>query len=870
MMLTKTVGVTALLAGFSSAQSSTEVIISTLLPQVGAAPSLTPTVYDPVAPNAQQICPGYTASNAVDTSSGFTADLTLAGAHCQAYGNDIDELTLEVQYQAKDRLNVKIYPKNIAPENSTSYILPSNLVLEPEWDGESTAETSDLNLTWTNDPTFQFKISRTSTGEELFSTYGHVIVYEDQFLELVTNMVEDYNVYGLAENIHDWRLGNNHTQTFWATDSGNTIDGNVYSMIPWYQETRYHEGGNTTAHGVYGRNALGQEWLLRENNITYRTLGGSLDFYFLSGEEEDGRSSALTTIRQFTNDCVGRPAMHMYWTFGFHQCRWGYENISVMESVVQGYRDANIPLEVLWNDLDIYELYRDFTNDANTFPVDAFQDFIDGLHANGQHYIPIIDSNIYVPNPNNESDAYPPFDRGAALGTYIRDPTTGDFYYGDNWPGFSVWADWLVESSQAWWTNEIVMWHNKTSFDGIWIDLSEPSSFCVGSCGNGRIYENALHPPFLLPNDPYQTNYNYPEGFNISNATEAASVTSASLSQSAFLASNTGALLPVPTTTTQGRTEPTPGVRNLSFPPYVLNLVQAGHSLLKGTVAPNATHNDPYNTTEYHMHNLFGYSISNATYHALLSVFPGKRPFTVGRSTFAGSGRTTGHWGGDNTSTWGSMFLSISQALTFMMSGMPMFGADTCGFSGNTDLDLCSRWMSLSAFFPFYRNHNVKATISQEAYVWSTVAEASRRAIAVRYSLLTYMYTLFYYAHTQGDTVMRALAWEFPNDPSLAGTFSQFMLGPSLLITPVLIPNVDTVNGVFPGIGEGTNWFDWYTLQPVVAEAQQNVTLSAPLEHVSTDIDRSFRFANAKTDQRPYTGRIDSASSVTRVHYRRD
>ncbi|KAK3638754.1 hypothetical protein LTR56_012861 [Elasticomyces elasticus] len=316
---------------------------------------------------------------------------------------------------------------------------------------------------------------------------------------------------------------------------------------------------------------------------------------------------------------------------------------------------------------------------------------------------------------------------------------------------------------------------------------------------------------------------------------------------------------------------------NLSFPPYVLNLVQAGHSLLKGTVAPNATHNDPYNTTEYHMHNLFGYSISNATYHALLSVFPGKRPFTVGRSVFAGSGRTTGHWGGDNTSTWGSMFLSISQALTFvtplsrsmfskltdfrfMMSGMPMFGADTCGFSGNTDLDLCSRWMSLSAFFPFYRNHNVKATISQEAYVWSTVAEASRRAIAVRYSLLTYMYTLFYYAYTQGDTVMRALAWEFPNDPSLAGTFSQFMLGPSLLITPVLIPNVETVNGVFPGIGEGTSWFDWYTLQPVIAQPQQNVTLSAPLEHINVHIRggsilplQAPGYTTAETRDNPYS-----------------
>lgn len=35
----------------------------------------------------------------------------------------------------------------------------------------------------------------------------------------------------------------------------------------------------------------------------------------------------------------------------------------------------------------------------------------------------------------------------------------------------------------------------------------------------------------------------------------------------------------------------------------------------------------------------------NATYHALQTVFPGRRPFTVGRSTFAGSGTIGAHWG---------------------------------------------------------------------------------------------------------------------------------------------------------------------------------------------------------------------------------
>lgn len=121
---------------------------------------------------------------------GFAATLTIAGANCQAFGNDIADLTLEVSYQTKERLNVRIYPKNVAPANSTQYILPAHLVEQPDWDGKTSANCSDLAFEWSNDPTFQFKVSRVSTGEELFSTYGHVIVFEDQFLELVTNMVD--------------------------------------------------------------------------------------------------------------------------------------------------------------------------------------------------------------------------------------------------------------------------------------------------------------------------------------------------------------------------------------------------------------------------------------------------------------------------------------------------------------------------------------------------------------------------------------------------------------------------------------------------------------------------------------------------------
>ena len=148
------------------------------------------------------------------------------------------------------------------------------------------------------------------------------------------------------------------------------------------------------------------------------------------------------------------------------------------------------------------------------------------------------------------------------------------------------------------------------------------------------------------------------------------------------------------------------------------------------------------------------------------------------------------------------------------------------------DEELCSRWMQLSAFFPFYRNHNTLSANSQEAYVWSSVIDATKTAMNIRLQLLPYMYTLFYLAHNTGSTVMRALAWEFPNDPSLAAADRQFFLGPAILVTPALDQGATSVNGVFPGVGKGDVYYDWYTLSPVTAATGQNVTIDAPLGHI--------------------------------------
>ena len=176
--------------------------------------------------------------------------------------------------------------------------------------------------------------------------------------------------------------------------------------------------------------------------------------------------------------------------------------------------------------------------------------------------------------------------------------------------------------------------------------------------------------------------------------------------------------------------------------------------------------------------------MAQASYEALRRARPGKRPWLMSRSGYAGLQRYARTWTGDNVSSFDTLRYNIAMGMNLGLSGLPIYGHDLGGFVGPVpEEELLLRWCQSAVLQPRFVMHSWKPDGSiTEPWLFPGGLAAIRRFIRERYRFLPYIYDMAIRAHETGLPLESPLALEFPEDGGLSLDGLDRMAGPSILV----------------------------------------------------------------------------------------
>ena len=227
------------------------------------------------------------------------------------------------------------------------------------------------------------------------------------------------------------------------------------------------------------------------------------------------------------------------------------------------------------------------------------------------------------------------------------------------------------------------------------------------------------------------------------------------------------------------------------------------------------------------VHNLYPLLASRAAYEA-------GAPLCFTRSGTAGSQRYPLHWAGDSQSTWAGFAGTLRGGLSAAWSGFAHWTSDIGGFyaladwtSGDHTIcppppELYVRWMQFGLLCSHSRFHGV--TPHEPWAFGDEVIAIARDFWALRDRLRPYLCDCAAEAAATGCPILRPLALEFPDDLASRHVDTAYLLGPDVLVCPVMSPGGSVDVYLPPGV-----WRDHWTsevLEGPVTLRRSNVPLA--------------------------------------------
>ncbi len=191
------------------------------------------------------------------------------------------------------------------------------------------------------------------------------------------------------------------------------------------------------------------------------------DYYFIYGGNADG---VVSSLRKLT----GKVPMLPLWTYGYHQSRERYRSQKELLDVVEGYRNAGIPLDGIIQDWQYWG--NNYLWNAMEFLNETFPDpkaMIDRTHALGAHMSISIWQSF-----GPQTIPYRQLDEKGLLFDYSTWPTSGL----SSWPprleypsGVRLYDAYSPEARDIYWNNLKRLYD--LGIDAWWMDSTDPDHF---------------------------------------------------------------------------------------------------------------------------------------------------------------------------------------------------------------------------------------------------------------------------------------------------------------------------------------------------------------------------------------------------------